>query len=154
MRHAWGKCIFLKTKHILKEFSQVLFFPQWASLWAKPAFVLCGAPYSTAVIPHFHVRGRENIIFVVITLRANQTDHFSISDGYMTANRKLGFLQLGWIYAVFVYIAQNDIYSFLLKRLTYVDGCSVGGSLFSSMLQMVCSLSAYRSSTVQNKVSV
>lgn len=100
------------------RFSQVAFyFPQWASLWAKSAFFLCGTPYSAAVIPHFHVRGRENIIFVVITLRANQTDHFSISDGYMTTNRKLGFLQLGWIYPVFVYISLNDIYSFF----TYVE---------------------------------
>lgn len=106
-----------KQNRYWKEFSQVSFFPQWASLWAKPSFFLCGAPYSAAVIPHFHVRGRENIVFVVITLRANQTDHFSINDGYMTANRKLGFLQLGWIYAVFVYISQNDICSFF----TYVE---------------------------------
>lgn len=55
---------------------------------------LCGGPYSAAVIPHFHVGGRENSISVVITLRANQTDYFSISDGYISANRKLGFLRL------------------------------------------------------------
>lgn len=63
-------------------------FPQRASRRAKPAFLLCGAPYSAAAKPHFHVRGRENTISVVITLSSNQTDHFSISGGCMAANSK------------------------------------------------------------------
>lgn len=56
----------------------------------EPELLACAA-----AVPHVHVMGRERVPFVVITVRAQQTDHFPISDGYMTTNRKLDVLQLG-----------------------------------------------------------
>lgn len=136
---SWWKCTLLKTKteRILPGF---LSFYSWTSISLSRGSLL--PLWCAAVIPHLHVRGRENITSVVLTWTANQTDYFAISDAYMTADRKLGFLQLRLIYPVFVYISQSDVY----RSFTYVDGCSLGGSLLSSITDGVQFMRTLRSS--------